>query len=137
MNNKLLPDSEPEILRHLYANDFDEGRAYLSMKYRFQYRDNNFPITISQNMVKLLNGGGIYIHGRDKNFRPVVIVNIVKFIKFKANFGKNNVDLINVCIFLMEYIDQFYMLRGHIENIVLIVDCAEIGFLNAPYIAFK
>ena len=78
MNNKLLPDTEQEILRHLYTSDSDNARAYSSIKSHFQYRNKVFPMSMTENMITLLNSGGIYIHGRDKNFRPIVIVNLDK-----------------------------------------------------------
>ena len=76
MNSKLVPDTEEEILRHLYACLGDHASGYASMKYKHKYRDSIFPIAISDNMTSLLNCGGIYIHGRDKCFRPIVIINI-------------------------------------------------------------
>ena len=80
MNNKLLPETESEILRHLYACDSDDARAYASIKFRIEYRDRVFPIEMTENMRVLLNSGGIYVNGRDKNFRPVVVVNFEKLI---------------------------------------------------------
>ena len=37
-------------------------------------------------------------------------------------------------IFLMEYLDHFVMIKGRVENVLLIVDCINIGLFNAPYV---
>ena len=76
MKNQNLPDTDEEILRNLYARGFDNQRAYNSMKFKIQYQKDNFPIHIDENIEKLLNCGGLYIHGRDKNLRPMIICNI-------------------------------------------------------------
>ena len=37
------------------------------------YRDEHMPITLSDNLLEILNKGILYIHGRDKCFRPIMI----------------------------------------------------------------
>jgi hypothetical protein len=76
MNYRELPDKEEEILRHLYACDLDSDNTYGSIRYKNIYRDNHFPIEHNEDMRILLNCGGIYVHGRDKSFRPIVIFNL-------------------------------------------------------------
>ena len=71
----------------------------------------------------MLNGGGVYIHGRDKNLRPIIICNIQKLIQQKHLFGENNKDLINLVIYLLEYMEKFMLIPGRIENFILIIDC--------------
>ena len=76
MSSKLIPDTDEEMLRHLYACLGDHDKSYDSMRQKYIYRDSIFPIEFNDNMTELLNCGGIYIHGRDKCFRPIVIINI-------------------------------------------------------------
>ena len=85
----------------------------------------------------MLNLGGVYIHGRGRNMRPIIIVNIEKLMKSKEYFGQNDIDLIYLIIFLMEYIDKFMMIPGRIENFMLIIDCQNIGVFNSPISLFK
>jgi hypothetical protein len=77
MNSKLVPDSEEETLRHLYACLGDHEATYASLKSKYTFKDKLFPINFNENITALLNSGGIYIHGRDKCFRPVVVINII------------------------------------------------------------
>ena len=40
-------------------------------------------------------------------------------------------------IFLMEYMDHFVMIKGRVENVLLILDCVNMGLFNAPYVLIK
>ena len=37
----------------------------------------------------------------------------------------------------MEYIEKYMLIPGRIENIVLIVDCSDVGIFNAPFVTFN
>ena len=88
-------------------------------------------------MLNLLNSGGIYIHGRDRNLRPVLVCNVQKLLQASKYFGDNNTDLICMLIYLMEYMDHFVMIKGRVENVLLILDCDNMGLFNAPYALIK
>jgi hypothetical protein len=107
------------------------------MKFKVDFQKEKFPIKFTDNMFKLMNCGGIYIFGRDKNLRPIVICDIAKLLANKSLFGLNQSNLINTCIFLMEWMEEFMFHKGRIENFLLIVDCKDIGVFNAPYITLK
>ena len=57
------------------------------MKYKVDYQKENFPIDFTENMFKILNSGCLYIYGRDKNLRPIVVCDILKTIENKSLFG--------------------------------------------------
>ena len=87
MQGKLLPDTDEEILRNLNCRKWDNQKAFDSMKFKVDYQKEKFPIKFSDNMFNLLNCGGLYIHGRDKNLRPIVICDIKKLMDAKDLFG--------------------------------------------------
>ena len=89
------------------------------------------------NIKQLLNSGGIYINGRSKNLRPIIIINVEKILESKPFFGQNENDLIFTIIFIMEYVEKFMMVKGRIENLLLIIDCNNIGVLNAPFLLYR
>ena len=134
MSNKKLPKPNEEILRNLYAHYWDNKKACEAMVAHNLLLLELFPIKFNQNMLTLLNCGGIYIHGRDKNLRPVLACNVQKLLQAQKHFGENNSDLKHMLIFLMEYLDHFVMIKGRVENVLLIVDCINIGLFNAPYV---
>ena len=61
----------------------------------------------------------IYTLGRDKEFRPVVIVDIAKINQNTGNFEK----IIDSCHFLFDYIKLNLLVPGKIESWIIIIDC--------------
>jgi hypothetical protein len=43
----------------------------------------------------------------------------------------------NTVIYLVEYIKEYMLIPGRIENINLVIDFKELGVFNAPYSLFK
>ena len=76
-----LPAADEEILRALYSRNWDNLKAYQSLKNKVKFKDENFPIDFNENIEKMLNLGGIYIHGRGRNLKPIMIVNVEKLIQ--------------------------------------------------------
>jgi len=124
----------------LNARKWDNQKAFDSMKFRVDFQKENFPILFTDNMFKIMNCGGLYIYGRDKNLRPIVICDIQKLLENKNLFGsekKGQSDLINVCLFMLEWMEHFMFVQGRIENFILIIDCKGVGVFNAPYLILK
>ena len=86
---------------------------------------------------ELLKSGGVYINGRDKSLRPIIVLQVQHLINQKQYFGQNNLNLLYFIIFIMEYASKYMMIPGRIENLILIVDCLDVGIFNAPFIAFN
>ena len=76
MQGYKLPDIDQEILRNLYAKNWDHQEAYEALKFKINYQKQNFPMAINDNIQSLLNSGGLYIFGRDKNLRPIFVLNM-------------------------------------------------------------
>ena len=69
-----IPDRDEEVLRNLYARRFDNKEAFKAMKEKQEFRDTSFPIKIGSKTITLIDSGVLYCYGRDKNFRPIVII---------------------------------------------------------------
>lgn len=132
-----LPDTDEEILRSLYAKNWDNARAYESMKSKTKFQSEHYPIKFNSDISELLKSGGIYINGRDKSLRPIVILQVQHLINQKQYYGANDKNLFYFIIFVMEYIDKYMLIPGRIENLVLIADCSDVGIFNAPFVAFN
>ena len=76
LNYKNLPDQDEETLRSLYVNQFKIEDTYIALTNKIKIKKQLFPIKFTNNMMKILTSGGVYIHGRDKCFRPIVVLNI-------------------------------------------------------------
>ena len=134
MNKLNLPDRDEEILRNMYANEYESDNTYTSIKFKHDYQKLNFPLQIDEDIAELINQGLIYIHGRDKNFRPIVLVNALKLTQKK---WLQEHHLINLIVLLYSYMDEFMLVEGRIENFILIIDCNDISLFNAPYAMIK
>lgn len=66
----------------------------------------------------------MYIQGRDKHFRPIMVMNARKFIE-----NAHNTDsLVAAMAITIEYIKYYMMEPGHIENVINIIDLTGVGF---------
>ena len=77
----LIPDRDEEVLRNLYGRKFDNMTAFNAMKEKQEYRDTHFPIKIGSKIITLIESGVLYIYGRDKNLRPIIVVSAEKLLK--------------------------------------------------------
>lgn len=93
------------------------------MKARLVYRQG-LPLQVSSKTFELLNNGLLYLQGRDRNYRPILTINI----KFMIE-NRNDPGLIvaTYCIFL-EYLKHYSMKPGIIENVVLIMNMGAFSF---------
>ena len=44
-----------------------------------------------------------------------------------------NQDFIEFMLLMVEYMEKFLLIPGRIENIVMIIDCVNLGVFNMPY----
>ena len=82
-------------------------------------------------MQKALDQGCVYFHGRDKNFRPFLIVKVIVFQAMKSEF--TSIDSIMVGIVAFEYFLEHLAIKGRIENINIVLDCKDLNVFTAPY----
>ena len=129
-----MPDRDEEILRNMYARNNECDGAFTSIKFKHDYQKSKFPLLIDEDIAELINQGLIYIHGRDKNFRPIVFLNALKLTQKK---WLQDHHLVNLIVLLYSYMDEFMLVEGRIENFILIIDCNDISLFNAPYAMIK
>lgn len=97
------------------------------MKSKEYWNQKLLPIKFNDKINDLLHSGIIYIHGRDSFFRPIIILS-----PYKINI-KNDIDiLLEGITFLLEFVLNFIMLPGQIENWIIIVDLNKMGLFNLP-----
>lgn len=82
-----------------------------------------------------MENGVFYIYGRDKTFRPLVIIDAAKLVEFQSKI--EGVDLIHFSILILEYLEINMLIPGRIENYILIIDCQNLGVMNTPYALLK
>ena len=76
---------------------------------------------------EMLNDGFIYGAGRDKKFRPVIVLNCKKIL----NHGPLKADeMIAACTYFMDQVTTTHMVAGKVENWVTIFDLEDVGTMK-------
>ena len=74
INGWPIPQIDAEILRNLYGRKFNQGNAYEAIKATREFQAEKFPMKLNKVTADILELGIQYISGRDKMFRPIVII---------------------------------------------------------------
>ena len=95
------PDRDNEILRFMHAKQFKANLAYDALITKIKYLDDKLPIMVNNNVFNLINSGMLYIQGRDRHFRPILVLR--PSVIFKMNPLPTNDDLIAATCIIMTY----------------------------------
>lgn len=137
--NKYLEASEikldPKIddaykLRFLAAHEMYVDRAAINLKKHQKYLDKKCPILLSDDMKQVLDSGILYVHGRDRCFRPILIYNasaLNEFLKF--SYSK---DILKACMFVLFYVVENLLFAGKVENWLLVIDFNHLSIKRLP-----
>lgn len=82
----------------------------------------------------MLNNGFLYIHKRDKSFRPVVVLNVQKMTLFTA---EQNELVIPVTNYLMTYAINHISIPGRAEAFMIVLDLNGVGMTQFPMTILK
>lgn len=85
----------------------------------------------------------MYVHGRDRNFRPLIVIRprvitelgIVSFLLITDKTEHH--DGIMACVFMMEYVRANLFIPGQVENWNLLIDLDNLGLMGIPYKSLK
>ncbi|OMJ94161.1 hypothetical protein SteCoe_2641 [Stentor coeruleus] len=132
--NIILPPcyDDAELLRILHGSEckissaFNDLKNSISAYYEMTLTDYK---TLFPKIYTLLNEGFIYIHGRDRYFRPLIVLDIPKI-----NMKKYSVqDYMDLTIFTMQFVIEHMLLPGKVENWVNIVEMGRLGIKDIPF----
>jgi hypothetical protein len=77
---------------------------------------------------ELLDSGFVYIHGRDRSLRPIMICNNYKLTKLSIK----DEDAVNMMRFVgIQYLEHIFV-SGKIENTIAVSDYDQCGLTNMP-----
>lgn len=127
--NKSGKYSYPNVVRQLQGADFNIEKAFSEIVKEISFKNEKLPIEINDTFNTILNSGFVYVHGRDKRYRPLIIVN-------PGLFTSINCSLENwerFFVFLMEFLIKEFLLPSKVENWNIIVDLGDLSMTNIPY----
>ncbi len=140
-NNILNPDNQlkftyywriSETLKFLQASRFDVKTTTENLKNHFEFRNSYFPITsISSKVIEILSKTGfLYVHGRDRFSRPIIVCRAIGYINNLKKFSYD--DFLGAIVFFIEYLINFLMVPGQIECWNIINDLNGVSLLTLP-----
>ena len=129
-----LPDywNDGLNLAYIYATECKLEQSYKRMIEYFKWYKSFFPLNIQpgDKVVQVLNSGFLYAFGRDHQFRPLLICQ--PYILQKCLKLYSDDDIYNASIFLCQYMVNYMMIPGQIENWIMIVNMDGTSILSIP-----
>ncbi len=120
-----------DVLRLLQATCFDIDKSIKLILAHLNWRNEKIPnYVLKEKAMEILEKGFIYIHGRDCQYRPIIVVNALTFMKIKDNYRFE--DLENFIIFFMKYLIENTIIPGQIENWNIITDVRGVSLYSLP-----
>ena len=117
---------ESDTMRYLQASNYDFKKVYELIKENIKNTEEGLRI-INRRIRYILNSGLIYMHGRDCHFRPIIVVEAEKANELMDQLGYTFDEISQALLFFMNYIVNFILIPGQIENWFLICDLNNIG----------
>jgi hypothetical protein len=122
-----------DTIRFMYAGKLDLKKSLKVMKQHLEWRQLPERGELNPEARKLLEEGYVYIAGRDKQFRPVIIVNgyrvDLKIIKLE--------DFLQALCFVLDTVRKFYFIPGKVENWIIFIENNNEGVFNFPLKVIK
>jgi hypothetical protein len=119
--------NDGESVRFLQANNFDIKDTKKAIQSNLQWLNNLYPFNIDLKTKAILNSGLIYMFGRDKHYRPVLIIEANKNSELTDKKKLTLEDISKAIIFFLNYIINNIFIKCQIENWTLICDLENIG----------
>ena len=119
-------------LSYIYSTERKLDKAYTKMIDYFKWYSENFPMNIQpeDKIIKLLNTGFTYVFGRDHQFRPIIICQ--PYILQKCLNEHSHTDTVNASIFICQYMSNYMLIPGQIENWIMFLNLENTSILTLP-----
>ena len=131
----VIHQNREDMLRYLNYNDYDPHQALNMLKNLSNLLDKykiNVHIEFTEKIKFFLNYGFIYCLGRDKRYRPILVIDFRKYDSILIKQIENK-DIIEFFLYYINFVIEKMMLPGQIEqfNVIIQIDCMDSSnFLN-------
>jgi len=129
-----LPDfwNDGLNLGYIYATECKLEKSYKRMVEYFNWYKNFFPLNIQpgDKCIEILNTGFVYAFGRDHEFRPILICQPYILLKNLKIYSPE--DIGRASIFICQYVCNYMMIPGQIENWIMIINLDGTNILTVP-----
>jgi hypothetical protein len=129
-NQIVLPSlvDKSMTMRFLQANHYKVKKASEDLLSHLDWRVNTLPILLTTAQKQFLDEGMFYIHGRDRNFRPLNVFDP------RVVVGKNadKEEILMIVHFVLQYIIDNMLMPGKVENWVGLMDLSNLSLSKIP-----
>lgn len=113
------------MLRYLQGNKWSPDRALDDMHKHMEWRGTSLPIRYASVSVTMPTGF-IYIHGRDKAYRPIFVL------RGKAMQNVPHDDILDLVYYWLEFTVGHLLYPTRVEQWSVILDLSECSFYSVP-----
>ena len=119
-------------LAFIYSTTCNLDKAYQRMITYIKWYNNFFPLNIKprDHSTQVLDSGFLYVFGRDHQFRPLLICQPYILENCMKKFS--DADIFNASIFICQYITNYMLIPGQIENWIMIVNMEGTSVIGLP-----
>ena len=109
-----------------------------SILWTLEWRQNFYPFArMSDPLLSLLKHGLFYIHGRTKNYCPIMIINFTKLGQLLKSKELNNFNFCSLHNFYAMYMEKNMLIPGQIEKWIVINNLGKFPLKEMPIGMFK
>ena len=134
LNSLKLPDYFQDyfLLAFIYAEEGNLNKSYKRIIEYLKFCERTFPITISPSskVIEILNKGFIYIYGRDKRFRPIIVCQANVFEKYYKEYQTE--ELLLATSFLCQFLINNMIIPGQYETWNMFVNLKGVSVISLP-----
>jgi hypothetical protein len=115
-----------DTLRFLHEFEFNEVETIKRIKAHLRWLTSLDSFVITDKMMYALDNGLIYQLGRDRQYRPIVIINLNKLIAVT----ENKQTLIDSTLYLLILVREVMCIPYHVERWDMLIDCSTVAFAH-------
>jgi len=125
--------TERDSLKYLYSSKFDHDKSAEKIQNCLEWRSNPNSQTLSPGVKFILECGALYIYGRDRQFRPLMILDLAK-----VDFDNMKEEDFNAAVtILMDIMREYCYIPGKIERTTVLIDLRNVSMTSVPMGAMK
>ncbi|CAK77203.1 unnamed protein product (macronuclear) [Paramecium tetraurelia] len=112
---------DSDYLRILAYCDYEISSTIQALNEHLSWRNK---INLSHNPNDVVLNGAVYIHGHDKSFRPIIVINLLKALKYKLQDFRNGFD------YLFNMLIRDVLISYYVESIIILIDMGNLMQLS-------
>lgn len=120
-------------LRFLHGYKFDNEKCLVALKDQLAWEKEYLPPVLTELPRQIIEAGAVYIHGRDTNHRPFIVLDAYRMINldFEKKHGMTQEqigeEVLTAIIFVLEYMKNNLHVPGKVENFSTIINLKDVG----------